>query len=129
MKSKRPILLYCPDVHLVSATAYALRLHPYDVAAFSNTAEVIAAIDRTPSLACIVLIHAQAGDLTGRLIHRILEAPVDVPLLLVDRVGDLAPVRYAAMVLYGHNTSMSHLLSALETLCEGRHETRPRSKA
>jgi hypothetical protein len=76
-----------------------------------------------------VLIHAQQGDLAGRLVHRILEVAHHMPLLLVDRVGDLAPVRYADMVLYGRNTSMEHLLGALQTLCARKRGPQTRSVA
>jgi hypothetical protein len=76
-----------------------------------------------------VLIHAQQGDLAGRLVHRILEVAHHMPLLLVDRVGDLAPVRYADMVLYGRNISMEHLLGALQTLCARKRGPQTRSVA
>jgi hypothetical protein len=127
MRPKTPILLYCADIHLLSAISYALRLHPYEVSAFCNSAEVTAMIagESNAGFACGVLIHAQQADLAGRLIHRILNASAPMPLLLVDRAGDLAPVRYADMVLYGHNTSMAHILAALEALCE--RKPRPRS--
>lgn len=126
MRTKKAILLYCADVRLLSATAYALRLHPYEVSVFSNSADVMAVFsgDSNVSLACVILIHAEQGDLAGRLIHRILSAAAPMPLLLVDRVGDLAPVRYADIVLYGHNTSMAHILAALEVLCVGKQRTR-----
>jgi hypothetical protein len=126
MRSKIPILLYCADVHLLSATAYALRLHPYEVSAFCNSAEVAAlfADEHHAGFACGILIHAQQGDLAGRLIHRILACASILPLLLVDRAGDLAPVRYADIVLYGHNTSMAHILAALEVLCAQKRGTR-----
>lgn len=78
-------------------------------------------------LVCGVLIHARQGDLAGRLIHRLLEADLHVPVLLVDRAGDLAPVRYADMVLYGRNTSMAHILGALAVLCARKRG--PRSAA
>jgi hypothetical protein len=78
-------------------------------------------------LVCGILIHARQGDFTGRLIHRLLEADLHVPLLLVDRAGDLAPVRYADMVLYGRNTSMAHILGALNVLCARKRG--PRSAA
>lgn len=71
-----------------------------------------------------ILIHARQGDFTGRLIHRLLEVDLHIPVLLVDRVGDLAPVRYADMVLYGRNTSMAHILSALNLLCARKHTVR-----
>jgi hypothetical protein len=80
-------------------------------------------------LACGILIHARQGDLAGRLIHRLLEADLHVPVLLVDRAGDLAPVRYADMVLYGRNTSMAHILGALTVLCARKRGSQPRSAA
>jgi hypothetical protein len=52
-----------------------------------------------------------------------------MPLLLVDRAGDLSPIRYADMVLYGLNTSMAHILAALEVLCTQKRGTWPRSVA
>jgi hypothetical protein len=48
---------------------------------------------------------------------------------VVDRAGDLAPVRYADTVLYGRNTSMAHILAALPILCERRRGPRPRRAA
>jgi hypothetical protein len=131
MRAKKPILLYCADLHLLSATAYALRLHPYEVSAFCNSADVAALVagDHNTAFACGILIHAQPGDLAGRLIHRILACASHMPLLLVDRAGDLAPVRYADMVLYGHNISMAHILAALEVLCTQKRATWPRSVA
>ncbi len=78
-------------------------------------------------LVCGILIHARQGDLAGRLIHRLLEADLHIPLLLVGRAGDLAPVRYADIVLYGRNTSMAHILGALDVLCARKRE--PRSAA
>jgi hypothetical protein len=81
---------------------------------------------RNTDFACGVLIHARQGDPAGRLIHRILAVASQMPLLLVDRAGDLAPVRYADMVLYGRNTSMAHILAALCILC--RQKPRPVSE-
>jgi len=52
-----------------------------------------------------------------------------MPLLVVDRAGDLAPVCYADMVLYGRNTSMQHILSALEILCRRKRGPKPASAA
>ena len=131
MRPKTPILLYCADIHQLSAAAYALRLHPYEVSAFCNSTEVAAlfADERNAGFACGVLIHAQQGDLAGRLVHRILDCASHLPLLLVDHAGDLAPVRYADIVLYGHNTSMAHILAALEVLCERKRGPKPRSAA
>lgn len=116
MKQKKSILLYCADRELLSATAFALRLQPYEVTAIDDSRSATAVM-MTSDIVCGVLIHARQGDLAGRLIHRLLEADLPVPVLLVDRAGDLAPVRYADMVLYGRNTSMKHILSALEVLC------------
>jgi len=128
MKAKIPILLYCADRELLSATALALRLQPYAVTAVddSRSATVVMMSD---DLVCGVLIHARQGDLAGRLIHRLLEADLHVPVLLVDRAGDLAPVRYADMVLYGRNTSMAHILGALTVLCARKRGPQPRSAA
>jgi hypothetical protein len=125
MRTKKAILLYCADVRLLSATTYALRLHPYEVSAFCNSADVTALLASESNIGfdCVILIHAEQGDLAGRLIHRILSTSAPMPLLLVDRAGDLAPVRYADIVLYGHNTSMAHILAALEVLCAGKQRT------
>jgi len=121
-----PILLYCADRELLSAMAFALRLQPYDVTAIGDSRSA-AAVMMASDLVCGILIHAKQGDFAGRLIHRLLEADLHVPLLLVDRAGDLAPVRYADMVLYGPNTSMAHILSALNVLCARKRG--PRSAA
>lgn len=130
MRPKKPILLYCADRELLSSIAFALRLHPYDVFAVHSSLEAsVLAGDRDSVFLCGVLIHAQQGDLAGRLIHRILECASPMPLLLVDRAGDLAPVRYADMVLYGGNTSMAHILSALQMLCHRKCGSPPRSVA
>jgi hypothetical protein len=130
MRPKKPILLYCADRELLSSIAFSLRLHPYDVSAVHNSLEAsVLASDRNSIFLCGMLIHAQQGDLAGRLIHRILECASPMPLLLVDRAGDLAPVRYADMVLYGGNTSMAHILSALQILCRRKRGPRPRSAA
>jgi hypothetical protein len=126
MRSKVPILLYCADRELLSATAFALRLQPYDVTAIDDSRSA-AAVMMAGHLACGILIHARQGDLAGRLIHRLLETDLHTPLLLVDRAGDLAPVRYADMVLYGRNTSMTHILGALNVLCARKRG--PRSAA
>jgi hypothetical protein len=118
MRPKIPILLYCADRELLSTTAFALRLRPYRVMAVDDSIEAsLIAHDRCAAFTCAVLIHAQQGDLAGRLIHRILDCAMPLPLLPVDRTGDLAPVRYADMVLYGRNTSMAHILAALRILC------------
>jgi hypothetical protein len=128
MRPKMPILLYCADRELLSTTAFALRLQPYDVTAVDDSRSA-AAVMMASHLACGILIHARQGDLAGRLIHRLLETDLHVPLLLVDRAGDLAPVRYADMVLYGRNTSMAHILGALDVLCARKRGPRPRSAA
>lgn len=130
MRPKKPILLYCADRELLSVIAFALRLHPYQVTATGDSMEAsVIAGDRSAGFACGVLIHAQQGDLAGRLVHRILEVAKHMPLLLVDRAGDLAPVRYADMVLYGRNTTTAHLLASLRVLCQCRPGPRPRSAA
>jgi hypothetical protein len=121
MRPKKPILLYCADRELLSTTAFTLRLHPYQVTAIEDSIEAsLMAGDRCTAFSCIVLIHAQQGDLAGRLIYRILECASHMPLLLVDRAGDLAPVRYADVVLYGRNTTMEHVLASLQMLCRRR---------
>ena len=127
MKPKKPILVYCTDRELLSTTAFALRLHPYDVTAVDD-ARNAAALMMTESteLACGVLIHTQSNSASQQIL-RLLESDLHVPLLLVDRVGDLAPVRYADMVLYGRNTSMAHILTALQALCARRRGPKPRS--
>ena len=130
MRPKTPILLYCANRELLSTLAFALRLHPYRVAAIEDSIEVsFLGRDRRGAFTCAVLIHAQQGDLAGRLIHRILECALPMPLLLVDMAGDLAPVRYADMVLYGRNTSMAHILAALDVLCQRKRGPQPRSAA
>lgn len=130
MRPKKSILLYCADRELLSSAAFALRLQPYDVTAVEDSRNA-AALMRASStgLVCGILIHARQGDLAGRLIHRLLEADLHIPVLLVDRAGDLAPVRYADMVLYGRNTSMAHILGALHVLCARKHGPQPRSAA
>lgn len=126
MRQKKSILLYCANRELLSTMAFALRLHPYDVTAV-NDSRSAAAVMMASELVCGILIHAQQGDPAGRLIHRLLESDLHVPLLLVDRAGDLAPVRYADMVLYGRNTTMAHILASLRVLSQG--ERGPRSDA
>jgi hypothetical protein len=130
MRPKKSILVYCDQRELLSATAFALRLHPYEVTAVddSRNAAALMMADCT-ELVCGVLVHARLGDSAGRLIHRLLESDLHVPLLLVDRAGDLAPVRYADMVLYGRNTSMQHILASLRVLCERKSGPRARSVA
>ena len=123
MRPKQSILLYCADRELLSTLAFALRLQHYDVTAIDDSRSA-AAVMMSDDLVCGVLIHARQGDLAGRLIHRLLEADLHVPVLLVDRAGDLAPVRYADMVLYGRNTSMAHILGALNVLCERKRGPR-----
>ena len=88
MRPKMPILLYCADRELLSATAFALRLQPYDVTAIDDSRSA-AAVMMASHLVCGILIHAKQGDPAGRLIHRLLETDLRVPLLLVDRAGDL----------------------------------------
>lgn len=125
MQSKKQILIYCADRELLSAIAFALRLHPYEVTALDDSRNATAAMMAgSDELLCGVLIHARQGDLAGRLIHRLLECDLQIPLLLVDRTGDLAPVRYADIVLYGRNTTTAHILAALRVLCERKHGTR-----
>ncbi len=126
MRPKKTILLYCADRELLSTMAFALRLHPYDVTDVDDSRRA-AAVLMASELVCGILIHAQQGDPEGRLIHRLLESDLHIPLLLVDRAGDLAPVRYADMVLYGRNTSMAHILAALNVLCARKRG--PRSAA
>ena len=117
MRMKTPILLYCTDEDLLAPIAFALGLHHYDVAATRDaTVAMELARGREAALACGVLVHSHRGDPAGRLVHRLLESGSRVPLLLVDRAGDLAPVRYADIVLYGRNTKMAHILAALDTL-------------
>ena len=114
---KIPILLYCADEDLLATVAFALGLRHYDVAAVREAKDAMKlAGGKDSALACGVLIHAERGDAAGRLVHRLLESGSRIPLLLVDRAGDLAPVRYADMVLYGRNTRMAHILAALDTL-------------
>lgn len=130
MRPKKPVLLYCADQELLSSIAFALRLHPYEVTAIESCADAALLAGSTgAAFACCVLIHAQQGDLAGRLVHRILEVAGHMSLLLVDRAGDLAPVRYADMVLYGHNTSMEHILASLRVLSERSYGPRTRNPA
>jgi hypothetical protein len=130
MRPKKSILLYCADRELLSATAFALRLHPYEVTAIHDSRNAAALMMAgCTELACGVLIHARQSDVAGRIIHRLLDSDLHIPLLLVDRAGDLAPVRYADMVLYGRNTSMAHILGALDVLCARKRGPQPRSAA
>lgn len=130
MRAKKPILLYCADPELLSATAFALRLHEYDLTAVHEIPDVLAlARSQDAVFRCAVLLHARQADPPGRLIHLLLESDVHVPLLLVDRAGDLAPVRYVEMVLYGRNTTMAHILSALRLLCRQKRGPKPRNAA
>jgi hypothetical protein len=130
MRPKKQILLYCADHELLSTILFALRLHPYHVIAVRDSIQAsLLAADRDATFACGVLVHAQQADPAGRLIHRLLESGPHIPLLLVDRAGDLAPVRYADMVLYGRNTSMAHILAALQVLCRRKRGPKPRSAA
>ena len=130
MRARKPILLYCADPELLSAMAFALRLHNYDVATVHAIQDAMGLVaGRDTAFRCGVLMHARQADPAGRLVHLLLESDVHVPLLLVDRAGDLAPVRYADMVLYGHNTTMAHILSALRLLCQQKRGPKPRSAA
>jgi hypothetical protein len=130
MRPHTPILLYCANRELLSTLAFALRLHPYRVTAVEDSIEAsLLARDRCAAFTCAVLIHAQQGDLAGRLIHRILESALPMPLLLVDRAGDLAPVRYADMVLYGRNTTTAHILASLRVLCHRKPGPKSRTAA
>ena len=117
MHTKKFLLLYCSDQEWLQAMANALRIHGYDVTATADLKEALAlASGKDTAICAAVLLHARQGDSTGRLVHLLLERDSHAPLLLVDRVGDLAPVRYADMVLYGRNTSMAHILAALKVL-------------
>ena len=130
MRARKPILLYCADPELLSATAFVLRLRNYDVAAVHAIQDAMGlARGQDTALGCGVLIHTQQADPAGRLIHLLLESDVHLPLLLVDRASDLAPVRYVDMVLYGRNTTMAHILSALRLLCRQKRGPKPRSVA
>ena len=126
MRPKKPILLYCPDRELLSCIAFVLRLHPYEVVAVHDSNDALRMSARRDT-ACGVLIHAQQGDLAGRLVHLILECTSHMPLLLVDCAGDLAPVRYADIVLYGRNTTTAHILASLEVLCRRKPGPKPQS--
>lgn len=124
MHTKKFLLLYCSDQEWLQAMAYALRVHGYDVTATADLKEALAlAAGKDTAICAAVLLHTRQGDPTGRLIYLLLEHGVHVPLLLVDRAGDLAPVRYADMVLYGRNTSMVHILAALKVLCACNRKT------
>lgn len=126
MRAKKSILVYCADRELLSASAFALRLHPYDVTAVGdarNAASLLMA--GSSELACGVLIHAHRRDTAS--VRRLLDSDLHVPLLLVDRAGDLAPARDADVVLYGDNTSMAHILAALRVLCAGKRGPKPGS--
>jgi hypothetical protein len=130
MRPKKQVLLYCADHELLSMILFALRLHPYRIVAVSDSMEAsLLGNDREAAFACGVLIHSQQGDPAGRLIHRLLQSGLHIPLLLVDRAGDLAPVRYADMVLYGRNTSMAHILAALDVLCQRKRGPKSRRAA
>lgn len=130
MRAKKFILLYCADHEWLQATAYALRLHPFDVIATADLKEaLVLAAGKDTAICASVLLHAQQGDPTGRLIYLLLEHDSHAPLLLVDRAGDLAPVRYVDIVLYGRNTSMQHILAALQVLCRRNSGPKPRCAA
>jgi hypothetical protein len=117
MRPKMPILLYCADRELLSATAFALRLQPYDVTAIDDSRSA-AAVMMASHLVCGILIHARQGDLAGRLIHRLLETDLHTPLLLVDRSrrSRTRPLRgHGALwpqYLYGPHPHCSQLLCA-----------------
>lgn len=126
MRTKIPILLYCADESQLAPIAFALRLQHYDVAATRDAKDAMELVcGGDAALACGVLIHAHRGDPAGRLVHLLLESGSRVPLLLVDRAGDLAPVRYADMVLYGRNTRMAHILAALDALRQRKRGPKP----
>ncbi len=130
MRPKTPILLYCADENLLASVAFALETRHYAVAAAREAKDAMKlAGGKDTALACGVLVHAQRGDPAGRLIHLLLESGSRIPLLLVDRAGDLAPVRYADMVLYGRNTKMAHILVALDTLRRRKRGLKPGSAA
>ena len=130
MRARKAILLYCADPELLSAVAFALRLHEYEVTAVHEILDALAlARGQDAVFRCAVLLHARQADPAGRLIHLLLAGDVYFPLLLVDRAGDLAPVRYADMVLYGRNTTMAHILSSLRLLCRQKRGPKPRSAA
>ena len=130
MRARKLILLYCADPELLSSMAFALRLHEYDVTAVHEILDALAlARGQNAVFRCAVLLHARQADPAGRLIHLLLESDAHLPLLLVDRAGDLAPVRYADMVLYGRNTTMAHILPALRLLCRQKRGPKPRSAA
>ena len=42
MNAKKSVLLYCVDLELLSTTAFALRLHNYDVVAVDEVKEAMA---------------------------------------------------------------------------------------
>ncbi len=126
MRMKTPILLYCANEDLLAQTSFALGLHHYDVIPVHEAKEAIElACGKHTALVCGVLVHAQQGDSAGRLIHLLLEKGSRIPLLLVDRAGDLAPVRYADIVLYGRNTKMAHILAALDTFRRRKRGLKP----
>lgn len=130
MRPKKPILLYCSDPELLSTVAFALRLRPYQViATYESSTAVTMCTKRNSNVVCGVLVHAEQGDPAGRLVHRLLESGATIPLLLIDRVGDLAPVRYADIVLYGRNTTTAHVFASLEILCRRRRGSGPWSAA
>ena len=130
MRARKPILLYCADPELLSAMAFPLRLHNYDVTSVHRIQDAMGfAAGQNNAFRCGVLLHAQQADPAGRLIHLLLAGDAHLPLLLVDRAGDLAPVRYADMVLYGRNTTMAHILSALRLLCRQKRGPKPRNAA
>ena len=52
MRPQKPILLYCSDREILSATAFTLRLQPYDVTAVHNSKEATALAAGTATGAC-----------------------------------------------------------------------------
>lgn len=130
MRARKPILLYRADLELLSAVAFVLRLHNYDVASVHQIQDAMDLVGgEDAEFLCGVLMHARQADPAGRLVHLLLAGDAHLPLLLVDRAGDLAPVRYADMVLYGRNTTMAHIISALRLLCRQKRGPKPRSAA
>jgi hypothetical protein len=70
MKPKKTILAYCSNRDFLSATAFALGIHDYDVTAVSDVKEaLVLGTDKDTALMCAVLLHVQQGDPTGRLLH------------------------------------------------------------
>jgi site-specific DNA-cytosine methylase len=111
MRPKKLLLLSCPARELLAATTLTLRLHRYEVAtAHDDETAIRMSAGEGAAFASGVLLRAQPGDPDRRVIHRILEIAAHIPLLLVNLAGDLAPVRYADVLLYGPNTTPAHIL-------------------